>query len=163
MRLRWTALLLATLIDGEVFAFPVVPGAFIAVARDGSGLAVEVYPDGMAHHPGKGHPDASITPQGPQAQPWEDQVHPDGQQLRPTAFHLALVSKLGDEAVMELARRNGLRGILKYIASVPRMRPSDAWISVDQQLRRPAASAAVRRFSHRASRAMSATITCLCR
>jgi len=108
---RRTALLLATLIDGEVFAFPVVSGAYIAVARDGSGLAMEVYPDGMAHHPGKGDPDASITPQGPQALPWEDQVHPDGAQLRPTAFHLALVSSLGDEAVMELARRNGLRAV----------------------------------------------------
>jgi len=42
---RETALLLAVLIDGEAFDFPVVPGAWIAVARDGSGLAVEVYPE----------------------------------------------------------------------------------------------------------------------
>lgn len=108
---RGTALLLAALIDGEVFNFPVVPGASIAVARDGSGLAIEVYPDGMAHHPGKGNPDPDHPPQGPQAMPWEDQIHPDGVQLKPSAFHLALVSRLGDEAVMALAKRAGLRAV----------------------------------------------------
>jgi hypothetical protein len=40
-------LLLASLINGDAFDFPVVPGASIAVARDGSGLAVEVYPDAI--------------------------------------------------------------------------------------------------------------------
>jgi hypothetical protein len=106
-----TAHLLAALIDGEVFAFPVVPGASIAVARDGSGLAIEVYPDSMAHHPGQGAPDLAAVPQGPQALPWEDQIHPDGSQLRPSAFHLALVSKLGDEAVVALAQRAGFRAV----------------------------------------------------
>ena len=65
----------------------------------------------MAHHPGAGEPDATVQPQGPQALPWEDQIHADGGQLRPSAFHLALVSKLGDEAVMELARRAGWRAV----------------------------------------------------
>jgi hypothetical protein len=88
---RRTALFLAMLIDGEVFSFPVVPGAFIAVARDGSGLAIEVYPHTMAHHPGSGAPDPEFQPQDPRAQPWEDQIHADGEQLRPTAFHAALV------------------------------------------------------------------------
>lgn len=108
---KTTALLLAALIDGEVFDFPVVPGASIAVARDGTGLAIEVYPDGLAHHPGKGEPDPAQPQAGPQAMPWEDQIHADGVQLRPSAFHLALISKLGDEAVMELAQRAGLRAV----------------------------------------------------
>lgn len=108
---RATALLLATLIDGEVFDFPVVPGASIAVARDGSGLAIEVYPDGPAHHPGIGEPDPAAIVDGPMAQPWEDQVHGEATQLQPSAFHMALVSKLGDEGVMELARRHGLRAV----------------------------------------------------
>ena len=43
------------------------------------------------------------------------------------------------------------------------MRPSDERIGVDQQARRPAASAGSRRCSHSASRAMSATSTCRCR
>jgi hypothetical protein len=108
---RGTALLLARLIDGEAFNFPVVPGAFIAVARDGSGLAIEVYPEGMAHHPGKGAPDPALPAAGPMTMPWEDQIHPDGIQLRPSAFHLALVSKLGDDAVVQLAERAGLRAV----------------------------------------------------
>lgn len=108
---RRTALLLAALIDGEVFDFPVVPGASIAVARDGSGLAIEVYPDTMAHHPGSGEPDPDFMPSSPHAQPWEDQIHPDGAQLRPTSFHAALVSKLGDDAVMSLAQRAGFRAV----------------------------------------------------
>ncbi len=107
---RRSALLLAALIDGEVFDFPVVPGASIAVARDGSGVAIEVYPNGMAHHPGRGEPDPAAQP-GPRTQPWEDQIHPDGEQLRPTAFHVALVSRLGDEAVEALARRAGVRAV----------------------------------------------------
>ena len=40
-------------------------------------------------------------------------------------------------AISSKSRRSGLRGVRKYSASVPRMRPSDAWISVDQQLRKP--------------------------
>lgn len=108
---RRTALLLAALIDGEVFDFPVVPGASIAVARDGSGLAVEVYPDTMAHHPGSGEPDPAFKPTSPLTLPWEDQIHPDGEQLRPTGFHAALVSKLGDDAVVALAQRAGFRAV----------------------------------------------------
>lgn len=108
---RHTALFLAALIDGEVFDFPVVPGACIAVARDGSGLAIEVYPHTAAHHPGSGAPPSGFQPQGPHAQPWEDQIHADGEQLRPSAFHVALVSQLGDEAVIALAQRAGFRSV----------------------------------------------------
>lgn len=108
---RSTALLLASLIDGEAFEFPVVPGARIAVARDGSGLAIEVYPDGMAHHPGVGQPDAASGHAGVVPMPWEDQVAPDGTQLRPSAFHLALVSRLGDDKVISLAAEAGFRAV----------------------------------------------------
>jgi len=106
-----TALLLSALIDGQAFPFPVVEGAWIAVAEDGSGLAIEVYPQAMAHHPGKGDPDPAIVPAGPQTLPWEDQIHPDGDQLRPSAFHLALATKLPDEAVIKLAKDAGLRAV----------------------------------------------------
>lgn len=108
---RETALLLAALIDGEAFAFPVVPGASIAVARDGSGLAIEVYPDTMAHHPGVGGVDPDRPPEGPKAMPWEDQVYADGAQLRPSAFHFAVASPLDDEQILRLAHRAGLRAL----------------------------------------------------
>ena len=108
---RATALLFARLIDGEAFNFPVVEGAWIAVARDGSGLAVEVYPDTMAHHPGTGEVDPAIRPDGPQAMPWEDQVHADSWQLRPSAFHFALATPLAEDEVLALARTAGLRAL----------------------------------------------------
>ena len=108
---RATALLFAALIEGQAFAFPVVPGAWIAVAGDGSGLAVEVYPDGMAHHPGAGDVDSRRVPEGPATMPWEDQIFPDGDQMRPSAFHMAIVTRLDDEQVFALAREAGLRAI----------------------------------------------------
>lgn len=106
-----TAALLATLIDGEAFPFPVVPGAWIAVARSGSGLAVEVYPETMAHHPGTGEADPSIQPDGPRAMPWEDQIYPDQQQIRASAFHFAMASPLTEERIVDVARRAGLRAL----------------------------------------------------
>ena len=108
---RATALLLATLIGGEAFDFPVVSGASIAVASDGSGLAVEVYPETMAHHPGTGDVDPAVKPEGPQPLPWEDQIYPDGQQLRASAFHFAVRSPLTEEQILGVAHKAGLRAI----------------------------------------------------
>ena len=93
-----TATVLARLIDGTVFPFPVVEGAWIAIANDGSGTAFEVYPPTMAHHPGQGEAD-------------DDQIHPDGEQLRPHAFHVALSSPLDDAAILAIARDAGLRAV----------------------------------------------------
>lgn len=106
-----TALLLARLIAGQAFRFPVVQGAWIAVAKDGSGLAIEVYPPAMAHHPGTGEPDPTHVSQGPQTLPWEDQINPDANQLRPSAFHFALVTDLDDRTVTALAREAGFRAV----------------------------------------------------
>lgn len=106
-----TALFLAALIDGLAFNFPVVPGAWIAVCNDGSGLAIEVYPDTMAHHPGQGEVDPEAERSGPQSMPWEDQIFPDGPQSRPSAFHLALTSAMSEEQVIQLAKSAGLRAL----------------------------------------------------
>ena len=107
-----TALFFASVIDGLVYDFgPVVPGAAIAVAKDGSGVAVEVYPIDVAHHPGKGEVDPTVTAEGPSAMPWEDQVRPDQAQSRPTGFHSAMATKLAEAKVLELAKANGWRAI----------------------------------------------------
>lgn len=106
-----TALVLGQLIDGDAFPFPVVPGSFVAVARDGSGLAVEVMPERMAHHPGLGDVDPTRPPAGPAAMPWEDQIRPDGPGLEPSGFHAALVSRRTEAEVVELARRAGWRAL----------------------------------------------------
>lgn len=108
---RSTALLFAALIGGEAFSFPVVEGAWIAVADDSSGLAVEVYPEGMAHHPGSGAANPEAATSGPATNPWEDQIYADGWQLRPSAFHLALTTQLSDDAVFKLAEDAGVRAI----------------------------------------------------
>lgn len=108
---RATALFLAGLMDGEAFSFPVVEGAWIAVARDGSGQAIEVYPEPMAHHAGQGEVDPNAQPQGPKTMPWEDQIFPDGSQLRPSAFHVAMTSVLSESQVMERARAAGFRAV----------------------------------------------------
>jgi hypothetical protein len=145
---RSTALLLAHLIDGESFEFPVVPGARIAVARDGSGLAIEVYPDGMAHHPGVGQPDASSGHAGVVPMPWEDQVRPDGTQLRPSAFHMALVSKLGDEKVISLAEEAGFRAVKCDRAGVFRL--VEVWLdnALLVEVLNPAEAERYRQFMH---------------
>lgn len=100
-------MLLAALIDGEAFDFPVVPGASIAVARD----SVEVYPETMAHHPGVGEADPTLPSNGPQTMPWEDQIYPDGTHIRASAFHVALASPLNDDQILGVARRAGLRAV----------------------------------------------------
>lgn len=48
---RATAELFGKIIDGEVMPFPVVPGSWVAIARDGSGVGVEVLPpEGTARY-----------------------------------------------------------------------------------------------------------------
>ena len=108
---RSTALLLADVIDGDAFQFPVVPGAWIAVARDNSGTAVEVYPRTMAHHPGKGVADPAHQAGGPQTMPWEDQIFADGEQIRPSAFHFAITTTRNEEEILRAAERAGFRAI----------------------------------------------------
>lgn len=110
-RPQTTALFLAALMDGEAFSFPVVEGAWIAIARDASGQAIEVYPEAMAHHAGQGELDLNAQPAGPAAMPWEDQIFPDGSQLRPSAFHFAMTSPLSEAQVMERARAQGFRAV----------------------------------------------------
>ncbi|MXO59990.1 hypothetical protein GRI89_10605 [Altererythrobacter salegens] len=108
---RTTALLLAALIDGQAFEFPVVPGAWIAVANDGSGLAVEVYPDCMAHHPGVGEADPTVEIAGPATMAWEDQIYVDDYQVRPSAFHMALATRLSEIQIIALAQEAGIRAV----------------------------------------------------
>jgi len=106
---RETALFFAAIIDGLAFDFPVVPGASIAVASDGSGTAVEVYPPSMKHHPGVGPVDPGVTPDGPQAMPWEDQIFAEPGEARPSSFHLAIATHLAEAQVIARAQALGWR------------------------------------------------------
>lgn len=107
-----TALFFASLIDGVVFDFPVVPGASVAVSKDGSGVAVEVYPIDMAHHPGTGAVDNSIVPEGPMAMPWEDQIFAEpGNGSGSSGFHLAMSTQISEDEVIKRAEDMGWRAI----------------------------------------------------
>lgn len=120
------ALFFAALIDGLAYEFPVVPGAWIAVAKDQSGLAVEVYPESMANHPGTGEAQTTASPATPQTMPWEVQIYPDGTQLRPSAFHLALSSRLSESEVIRLAQKIGWRALKCDRAGVFRL--VEVWV-----------------------------------
>jgi hypothetical protein len=106
-----TALFFAAVIDGLVFDFPVVAGASIAVARDGSGTAVEVYPPSMKHHPGTGQVDPTVKPEGPATMPWEDQIYSESANRRPSSFHLAIDTKLTEVEVIARATSLGWRSL----------------------------------------------------
>ena len=106
-----TARFFAAIIEGLAFDFPVVPGAAIAVAHDGSGTAVEVYPPSMAHHPGTGQPDPTLQPEGPLAMPWEDQIYAEQIAPHPSSFHLAIETKLSASEVMARSQALGWRSL----------------------------------------------------
>lgn len=108
---RGTALFFAAVIDGLLFEFPVVPGAWIAVANDQSGLAIEVLPLDMAHHPGTGEVDPALQPAGPAASPWEDQIHPETEQTRPSGFHVAVTTRLTAAEIIARAHAAGWRAV----------------------------------------------------
>lgn len=108
---RDTALFFAAMIDGLVFDFPVVAGASIAVARDGSGTAVEVYPPAMKHHPGTGRVDPAAKSLGPVTMPWEDQIYAEPTEHGYSSFHVAIQTALEESEVIARADALGWRSV----------------------------------------------------
>lgn len=108
---RKTAHVFGRLIDGEVMPFPVVEGAWVAIARDGSGLGVEVVPAATAHHPGAGDRDPSRSADGPFVMPWETQIRQDGQAQDASGFHVAITSALSVEEILAIGRAEGWRAV----------------------------------------------------
>ena len=106
-----TAQVFGRLIDGQVMPFPVVEGAWVAIARNGSGTGVEVVPDRTAHHPGHGDSDPANSARGPQVMPWETQIRQDGQDAAASPFHVAIASPLSTDEILELGRAQGWRAV----------------------------------------------------
>lgn len=104
-----TAEVFGRLIDGAVMPFPVVPGAWVAIARDGSGVGVEVVPAATAHHMGQG--EAGVAAQGPQVMPWEPQIRQDGDTEAPNGVHVAITSQLSADEIVALGRAQGWRAV----------------------------------------------------
>jgi hypothetical protein len=74
----------ARIIDGVVMPFPVVPGAWVAIAKDGSGLGVEVLPEASAHN---------------------------GAAQQASGFHVAITSRLSADEIVDLGRSRGWRAV----------------------------------------------------
>ncbi len=104
-----TAELFGKIIDGAVMPFPVVPGAWVAIAKDGSGLGVEVVPAATAHHLGEG--EAGVPAGGPVVMPWETQIRQDGDAASASGFHVAMTTKLDVDELLELGRAEGWRAV----------------------------------------------------
>ena len=104
-----TAELFGRLIDGAVMPFPVVEGAWVAIAHDGSGVGVEVVPAATAHHMGQGEAGEAIP--GPLVMPWETQIRPDGDPKAPSGFHVAITSALSAEEIIALAHAENWRAV----------------------------------------------------
>lgn len=117
---------LGKILDGSVFSFPVVNGAFIVVANDNSGHAIEVYPAGMCHHPGQGLPPANEGPATVQTKPWEDQIFIDPSKTQFTSHHMALSTKLEAEDILKIGKELGFRAVLCDRAGVFRL--IELWI-----------------------------------
>lgn len=110
-RPREVAELIAKIIDGEAIAFPPVPGAWVAIPRDGSGNTVEVYPLGTVARPGVGSPDPSLDVPGPGTKPWETQLHRDPGQKMEGASHVALGTRKTLEEIVRLGEEMGFRTV----------------------------------------------------
>jgi hypothetical protein len=108
---RRTAQVFATLIDGACMPFPVVPGAWVAIARDGSGTGVEVLPEASAHNQGAGDADPSRRANGPEVMPWEVQIRQDGAPQEASGFHVAITSPLSVEEIVAVGRAEGWRAV----------------------------------------------------
>jgi hypothetical protein len=104
-----TAEVFGRIIDGAVMPFPVVEGAWVAIARDGSGLGVEVVPAATAHHMGQGEAGTAIG--GPVVMPWETQIRQDGDDRGPSGFHVAMTSRLSAEEIIALGEAQGWRAV----------------------------------------------------
>lgn len=101
---RHVAETLAELLGGRAYPFPgPLPGAFVAVAGDAQGTAVEVYPEGVTLLPGAGDDGARFAPSA------------DGGTATPQSwpFH-ALISVPREQADIErIGAREGWRA--KYV------------------------------------------------
>jgi hypothetical protein len=107
---RAAAEVFGRIIDGEVMPFPVVEGAWVAIARDGSGLGVEVVPAASAHHPGDGLPDGRVS-DGPFVMPWETQIRQDGAPQDASGFHVAITTKLSVDDLLAIGAEKRWRAV----------------------------------------------------
>lgn len=116
----------AKLIDAILLPFPVVEGAVIALARDGPGFAVEVFPETVIHKPGTGMPVPGESTNGPSVRPWDFQMEHDATPPRGSAVHLALSTPLNKDEILALGAAEGWRCIATDRGGV--FAPVELWL-----------------------------------
>ena len=90
---RHVAEVIAEIFGGEALPFPpVTPGSWVALAGDDKGSLIEFYPRGTEIHEVPGDHDAT----GVRVEP-----------RRHNATHIAIATKLGENEVLAIARREG--------------------------------------------------------
>ena len=90
---RHVAEVVAELFGGEALPFPpVTPGSWIAMAGDDRGTIIEFYPRGTEIHEVSGDHDAAGVRVAPR---------------RHNATHIAIATKLDQDAVLAIAKREG--------------------------------------------------------
>lgn len=107
---RRVATVLAEVLGGRAYPFPVYPGSWIAVAGDAAGSAVEVYPEDRVLVPGQGQAGDAPSPGG-----WATAPH-EVQEARATppariATHLAVDTPLTAAELLAIGAREGWRAV----------------------------------------------------
>ncbi len=91
--------------------FPVVTGAWVAIARDGSGCGIEVVPAATRHYPGIGEADPARPANGPEVMPWEVQIRQDGAAEPASGVHVASSSMLSRNEILAVGQEQGWRTV----------------------------------------------------
>lgn len=108
---RRVAGVLAEVLGGRAYPFPVFPGSWIAVAGDAAGTAVEVYADDRVLVPGVGAPGDAPPPGGWATAPHEVQHVAGAAPPRAVATHLAVDSPLPAARLLAIGAREGWRAV----------------------------------------------------
>lgn len=91
------AAILAEVLDGGAFPFSPCPGGFIAIAEDGHGTAIEVYPFAEEMRPGEGQGMVGFARSASASEF--------------TATHAAVSVKLDEARIKAIAEREGWRAV----------------------------------------------------
>jgi hypothetical protein len=100
---------LAELWDGTVIPFPPSPNSFMVLANDGRGSAVEVTPADIVLIPGEGFPPEEDFDINTPTEEFEAKFVRSDFTPQYVATHLNINTRLSQEAIKEIGRREGWR------------------------------------------------------
>jgi hypothetical protein len=102
--------ILAELLSGYVFPFPPCTGAFIIFDDGDKGVSIEVYPKNTEMIPGIGEPsESSVFNSQTLCFDYEVQFRTNDKKSQYSSTHIALNTKLNEEAIGKIAEKEGWR------------------------------------------------------